>query len=129
MTDTFNVVEAFGGTALGDRFAIYIPNRDKDGLVVEQKTWVDKAIRLLSEVGGGATSMPPVTGAWINPETKDLIIEEPIVVYTYVDPDVFEDNVGKLVDFVREIGRETNQGSMAVEYGDTFFYVDNFVGG
>ncbi len=126
MTGTFNVVEAFGGRALGDKFAIYIPNRDKDGMIIDQKPWVDQALRILSEIGGGATSMPPVTGAWLNPETNELIIEEPIVVYTFVDPDIFENSIATLVDFVRQIGRETNQGSMGIEYGDTFIYVENF---
>lgn len=126
MPEDFNVVDAFGGKALGDRFAIYIPNRDRDGMIVEQKAWVDRALRLLSDVGGGATAMPPVTGAWLNPDSNELIIEEPVVVYTYVDPDVFEQEIERLRDFVREIGRKTNQGSMAVEYANTFFYVENF---
>jgi hypothetical protein len=126
MPEDLNVVDAFGGKALGDRFAIYIPNRDRDGMIVEQKAWIERALRLLSDVGGGATAMPPVTGAWLNPDSNELIIEEPVVVYTYVDPDVFEQEIERLRDFVREIGRETNQGSMAVEYGNTFFYVENF---
>jgi hypothetical protein len=121
-----DVVDAFGGTALGERFAVYIPNKDRNGERVEQAKWVDEALRLLSEIGGGATAMPLVTGAWLNPETRQLIIEEPKVVYSYIDPELFRERLSDLVRFVRRLGRETNQGSIAVEYGGTFFTIEKF---
>jgi hypothetical protein len=110
----------------GERFAVYIPNKDRNGERVEQAEWVDKALRLLSEIGGGATAMPPVTGAWLNPETQELIIEEPKVVYSYIDPELFEKRLPDLAQFVKRLGRETNQGAIAVEYGGTFFTVEKF---
>ena len=128
MSEDFNVVEAFNGKALGDRFAIYVPNRDRDGLIIDQNIWVNKAMKVLADIAGGATAMPPVKGAWLNPISKELIIEEPVVVYAFIDPDTFEECFDTLHDLVREIGRQTNQGSMAVEYGDTFIYVDDFGG-
>lgn len=47
----------------GQRFAIYIPNKDRNGAPVPQSAWINKALQLLSRAGGGATAMPPVTGA------------------------------------------------------------------
>ncbi len=126
MDNDFDIVAAFGGIARGERIAIYIPNKDKDGQPVNQGPWVDEAINLLSDVGGGATAMPPVTGAWRNPETKLLVIEEPIVVYCYIEPDILIEKVEELVAFVRRLGRNTNQGAVALEYGGTFFTVENF---
>lgn len=82
---------AFGATHVqGQRFAIYIPNKDRNGAPVAQSAWINKALlQLLSRAGGGATAMPPVTGAWLNPESGEPIIEEPVVVYSYVDGEKF----------------------------------------
>jgi hypothetical protein len=70
--------------------------------------------------------MPPVTGAWLNPETNSLIIEEPVVVYSYIYPDMLIEKIGDLVEFVRRMGRETNQGAVGLEYDGTLFTVDHF---
>jgi hypothetical protein len=60
--DKFDVVAEFGGIARGERFAVYIPNKDQAGNSVDQKPWVDEIVRLLSEIGGGATGMPRLPG-------------------------------------------------------------------
>ncbi|BBK30731.1 hypothetical protein STHU_13650 [Allostella humosa] len=118
---------AFGGRAdYGQRFAIYVPNKDRDGLPVAQSKWLNEALQLLSAVGGGATAMPPVTGAWRNPETGILIIEEPVVVYAYVKPALFVESLPELAAFVRRMGRETNQGAIALEFDGDFFTVEEF---
>jgi hypothetical protein len=122
-----DIVEAFGGTAdYGQRFAVYIPNKDRNGVPADQAKWIDAALRLLSEMSGGATAMPPVTGAWRNPQTGELIIEEPVVVYSYVKPQQFAERLGELAAFVRQMGRETNQGAIALEFDGTFFTVEQF---
>jgi len=126
-TKEIDIVAAFGGTGdYGQRFSVYIPNKDQAGEPVAQKEWIDSALRLLSEIGGGATAMPPVTGAWLNPKTDKLIIEEPVVVYTYVKPDVFVERLGELAAFVKRMGRETNQGSIGLEFDGEFFTVEDF---
>ena len=56
---------------------------------MEQEKWVNKALLLLSEICGGATAMPPVRGAWLNEERQDLVVEEPVLVYTFIDSDKF----------------------------------------
>ncbi|MEA2817216.1 MAG: hypothetical protein QOI93_4917 [Rhodospirillaceae bacterium] len=130
MTDSpveIDIIAAFGGTAdYGQRFAIYIPNKDRDGAAVDQAKWVSETLRLLAEVAGGATAMPPVTGAWRNPATGALIIEEPVVVYAYVKPDSFVNRLDELAAFVRRMGRETNQGAVALEFDGDFFTVEDF---
>lgn len=124
--DEFDVVAAFGGIARGERVAVYVPNKDMDGAPVEQKKWVDELVLVLSGMGGGATVMPPVTGAWLNADTGQLILEEPVIVYSYVDPNLFIERHLQLLDFVRRLGKETNQGAVGVEYGGTFFTVEDF---
>lgn len=116
---------AFGATQVqGQRFAIYIPNKDRDGAPVIQSVWVDRALQLLSRAGGGATAMPPVTGAWLNPESGELIIEEPVIVYSYVDGERFMQHLDELVAFVHELGHKTNQGQIAFEFDGEFYLVD-----
>ena len=68
--------------------------------------------------------MPPVTGAWLNPESGELIIEEPVVVYSYVDGEKFMQHLDELVAFVNELGRKTNQGQIAFEFDGEFYLVD-----
>jgi hypothetical protein len=122
-----DIIAAFGGTTdYGQRFAIYIPNKDRDGAPVDQAKWTDAALRLLTGIAGGATAMPPVTGAWRNPLTGQVVIEEPVVVYAYVRPAPFVARLPELAVFVRQLGRETNQGAIALEFDGNFFTVEDF---
>jgi hypothetical protein len=110
-------------------FTIYVPNKDRNGEEIgNQRKWVLEAIRLLSEINGGATAMPPVEGAWLNDE-GEVIWENPIVVYSFVKPAAFEENIPRLREFLHRLGRETNQGEIAFEFGDEFFRIRKFDGG
>lgn len=60
----------------------YIPSRDKDGNDFDQIPWIEQALALLSQIGGGATVLPPAEGAWLNPETGTLIRENVVLAYT-----------------------------------------------
>jgi hypothetical protein len=93
---------------------------------VNQAPWIDAALRLLTDIAGGATAMPPVTGAWRNPQTGQVVIEEPVVVYAYVKPASFVARLPDLAAFVRRMGRETNQGAIALEFDGNFFTVEDF---
>ena len=82
---------------------------------------------LLTDVGGGATAMPPVAGAWMNKHTRRLIREEPVIVYSYIRAKQFEENLPRLVDFVKRLGRETgNQGAVAIEFAGDFLLIEDF---
>jgi hypothetical protein len=56
-----NLMEALAAAeeAVQDRVTLYIPSRDRDGKPVEFEEWVIRALDLLSQIGGGATRMPP----------------------------------------------------------------------
>jgi hypothetical protein len=119
----FDVVQAFGsdGGVSEQCFSIYIPNKDRaDQEIGNQRKWVLEAIRLLSEINGGATAMPPVEGAWIDDDDR-LIWENPVVVYSFLGPARFLENVPRIREFLHRLGRETNQGEIAFEL-DNFFY-------
>jgi len=73
---------------------------------------------------GGATAMPPVRGAWLNEERQDLVVEEPVLVYTFIDSDKFAQRIDEIVSLVHEIGKKTRQGQMAIEFNQTFYLID-----
>ena len=120
-----DIIAAFSGTTdYGQRFVIYIPNRVRDGAPVDQATWIDAALRLLTDIAVGATARLPVTRAWRNPQTGQVVIKEPVVIYAYVRPAPFVARLPELVAFVRRMGRETNQGAIALEFDGNFFTVE-----
>jgi len=127
-----DIIAAVGGTTdYGQRFAIYIPNRDRDnrerdGAPVDQATWIDAALRVLTDIAGDATAMPPVTGARRNPQTGQVVIEEPVVGYAYVRPAPFVARLPDLAAIVSRMGRETNQGTIALEFDGNFATVEDF---
>jgi hypothetical protein len=73
-----NLMEALGAAeqAIQDRITIYIPSRGRNGEPVEFENWIGQAMELLSQIGGDATRMPAAQGAWLNPETDALIVED-----------------------------------------------------
>ena len=78
------------GSALGASEAastqiltLYIPNKDRDGNEFgAQRKWVLEAARLLAELGGGVTVMPPCEGGWWNETSGQIVWEAPVIVYT-----------------------------------------------
>jgi hypothetical protein len=107
-------------------FTVYIPNKDRDGQEIgNQRKWVLEAIRLLSEINGGATAMPPVEGSWLNDQGQ-IIWENPVVVYSFVRPDQFLSDLPRLREFLHRLGRETNQGEIAFEFDGRFYRIRNF---
>jgi hypothetical protein len=107
-------------------FTVYIPNKDKVGQEIgNQRKWVLEAIRLLSEVNGGATAMPPVEGGWLN-EQGEIVWENPVLVYSFIRPEPFLGNLPRIREFLHRLGRETNQGEIAFEFDGRFYRIRNF---
>jgi hypothetical protein len=107
-------------------FTVYVPNKDRAGQEIgNQRKWVLEAIRLLSEINGGATAMPPVEGGWLN-DQGEIIWENPVLVYSFIRPDLFLNNLRRIRDFLHRMGRETNQGEIAFEFDGRFYRIRNF---
>jgi hypothetical protein len=107
-------------------FTAYIPNKDRHGQEIgNQRKWVLEAIRLLSEVNGGATAMPPVEGGWLN-DQGEIIWENPVLVYSFIRPEPFVQGLPRLREFLHRMGRETNQGEVAFEFDGRFYRIRSF---
>jgi len=107
--------------------SIFIPNKDKNNKVIDNhKKWVKEAIDILSSIGGGATAMPPADGSWLNSETGNMILEKTTVIYSYVYPDKFKENMQNLRNFLHKFGRESNQGEVVFEWDNQFFKIRKY---
>ena len=84
-----------------------------------------EAIRLLSEINGGATAEPPVEGGWLN-DAGVVVWENPVVVYSYIRPEEFVRNLPRIREFLHRMGRVTRQGEVAFEFDDSFYRVRKF---
>lgn len=82
-------------------------------------------LALLTELNGGATAMPQTEGVWGNERGK-LIWEHPVVVYSFIRGDLFFANLARIREFLHRMGRETNQGEVAVEYQKQFFLIREY---
>lgn len=72
--------------------------------------------------------MPPADGAWLNPETDKRTREKVVLVYTFVDPDCFEQQLPSLRRFLHRLGRETNQGEVVCEFEGQLFKIRDYDG-
>lgn len=108
-----------------DKVTLYIPTRDRDGNPVEFESWAETAMKLLSRIGGGATRLPPVRGAWLR-EDGHLIEEEIHMVYSYVDGDAFLAAGADVRAFAHGMGRALDQGEIVVEINDRFYKIRSY---
>jgi len=69
--------------------------------------------------------MPPVEGGWQNDE-GDIIWENPVIVYSFIRPDAFLASLPRIREFLHRMGRETNQGEIAVEFDRRFYRIRAF---
>jgi hypothetical protein len=106
---------------------LYIPNKDKDGVqICKLNMWIKEAQTVLATIGRGSTSMPPADGTWLNLESKELIWEKTTIMYTYIDPESFEENAGLLREFLHRFGMETNQGEVVFEFDGRFYRIAEY---
>ena len=119
---TVDLAAALGadeGTSV-DCFTIYVPDKNRDGVGIgNQRKRVLEAIQVLSEINGGATALPPAEGVWRSPDGR-LVREQPVVVYSFVMLADFVRELPRIREFLHRLGRETNQGEIAFEFGDKF---------
>jgi hypothetical protein len=100
-----------------------LPSADRDGNRFDPRPWVEEALVLLSNIGGGATVLPPVDGAWFNPDTGRLIKEKIILAYTYVQPSRFIGSLPRVRAFLHRMGRQTRQGEVVAEFNNRLYRI------
>lgn len=118
MEEGVNIAAVLGAAErpAGERFTIYLPDRDRAGATVADiGDWIDAAMALLTDINGGATRLAPTEGRWLSPEGQ-VVKEETTLVYSYYpDPARFYARLPEVADFLHLFGRETNQGEVVAE--------------
>lgn len=105
---------------------LYIPAKDQHGRTIKnRRRWVMQGASLLAQVGGGVTIMPPARGGWLSPTGK-MIWEDTILVYSYIRASAFLEHLEDLRAFLHDLGRETGQGEVVVEFGDSMYHITEF---
>ena len=144
----FNIANALGAEqkTTVEQLSIYIPDRDREGNKISNiDDWIEEAKTVLTFIGGGSTTMPPTDGTWIDREEllssemisdlngllnelkkKKVIQEKTTVVYTFIDPDRFIENINILREFLHKFGRETNQGEVVIDFDGEFFHIRQY---
>jgi hypothetical protein len=109
------------------KFSIYIPDKDKHrGPVENVDDWIDAAMRVLTDINGGSTRLPPAAGTWKDKQGQ-ILLDSTTVVYSYVlDPDVFEERFDEIAAFVHEFGKGARQEAVMIELveGHRAYFVD-----
>lgn len=131
MSDTVNVQTILGSEdePSGILFVLFIPSKDRNGVAFnDQDVWASTAGDMLTTLFGGATIMPPARGKWLNPETNTTITEEVVLVHSYARTgDANDDNkLWVLAAFLHRLGRDTNQGVVAVLIDGVFHRIHNY---
>ena len=108
------------------QLAVYLPDKDRNGNAFDNQVWIDEALRSFSKVGGGASAIRDLAGAWLNPETGELIVENTTLVYTYVLPEKFVMEIAEIRAFLHEFGSATDQGEVMVHFGGVTYRITEF---
>lgn len=87
------------------------------------------ALELFAQVFGGATAYPKAQGIWRDTERGGALIkDEPVIIHCYMTPEAIADkgNQAELGRFCRRMGREMNQGEIALVIGDEYFAITDY---
>jgi len=116
----FDIGDALGAETVeaNRRISLYFPNKDCDGNIIKNiDIYVRAAMRILSDINGGATKLPIADGWWKNPETNLVVEESTVVIYSNIyNIDSFVDNFDSLKKLLHNFGRATKQGAVMVEF-------------
>ena len=128
-TEEIDLVAALGASIelSPQELRLYIPNKDRHSREFGcQRKWVLEAASLLATIGGGVTMLPAAEGGWYDPDNDTIVWENPILVYTYVKPDLFVQHLPELRRFLHRLGRETDQGEVVLEFDGDFYRINQY---
>ena len=95
--------------------AIFVPSHTRDSKPIDHEYWRQEAVKTLSELFGGATSVSAF-GGWLDVELGGKVKEEEIsIVVSYIaESEWSETNALQLREFLYRMGRETQQGAIGL---------------
>lgn len=107
--------------SLETKVAIYVPQTVNIDVAIDNSDMVEKTACFLSDLFGGCTACD-VSGYWITQE-KQLVRENPVVVYAYTTEEKAREAEEKIIDFVQQMKREMMQECISVEFCNRLYFV------
>lgn len=106
---------------LSSQVKIYVPSTVNVDKAIDSSEWVDKALVLLSQCFGGATSSKAL-GAWVTQSGK-LVKEDVTLVFAFADQSKLETCIELLYDFCLKMKIELSQEAIAMELNGDLYLV------
>ncbi len=92
---------------------LFIPNKDRSDQPIDQRYWVEEALKALGELFGGATAFPQGRGVWRDDaQGGKLLFDEPVVIQCYTSEEALEREADRLKAFLVRPGTEARQGAV-----------------
>lgn len=109
--------------SLDHNIKLYVPStvNVNEEATNTQYEYVDKGLKLFSERFGGSTQSSAI-GVWSSVD-KGLVKENVIIVESYASAEAVDAHLLEVVEFAREMKREMNQESVALEYDNKLYFV------
>ncbi len=101
------------GTSL---VVVFIPSKDRDGIVIDQERWVDEVLTTLGQAFRGATAYPRGRGVWRDDQRGGALVKEELVIaFSYAAAETLTaDALTALYRTLSRMGREARQGEVGV---------------
>lgn len=94
---------------------LFIPSKDRKDRPINQRHWVDEALRALGTLFGGATAFPQGKGVWRDDaQGGKLLLDEPVVIQCYTTEPALEQQAIPLRDFLYRMGHDARQGAVGL---------------
>lgn len=92
---------------------LFIPSKDRTDQPIDQRYWVEEALRALAEAFGGATAFPQGRGVWRDAaQGGKLLFDEPVVIQCYTSDEALDREMDRLRAFLLRLGTEARQGAV-----------------
>src|SRR5688572_25939093 len=101
---------------------LFLPSVTRFHKPIDQDQWVTRALEFLGRQFGGATAFPRGGGVWRDDERGGtLLFDDPVVIQCYTSPQALEGHHGDLLEFLVQLGRETEQGAVGFVLDRIYF--------
>ena len=123
-----NIISTLNTDDKQDVVILFIPSHDKhEKALNNQDVWAGQAMELFKELYRGATGFATFAGIYLTEDGKTLH-DKPILIESYVVREALVDKnrLNQLVGFMKRMGRETKQASVAVVINDVFHEVTEY---
>lgn len=112
-----------------DTIVLFVPSKDKKGKAVsDQAQWASAAATLFANLFGGSTGFKELIGSWFDPEAKNVLSEQPIMIQSLTKRSKIENaaNLRQLLAFCKRMGKKSNQACVGLAINDVFYYIDDY---